>query len=616
MSKWQFREASRNVHVFDVNLSKVGDEQWFLLQSDVHWDNPHCDRKKLKKHLDLAMQRNAPVLDFGDFFCAMQGKYDKRSSKNDIRPEHQNGNYLDSLVNTAHDYLKTYAKLITLRGNGNHECVDPETEVLTRNGFIPIAQVTKDMDVAQIHPANGEVIFAKPLRTHEYDYSGEMVKIERRGLDMLLTPNHRVAYHSQHSHQLKWMYASELGGQGQALIIPTGGLEHIEKEYDLSDDKIKLAAWAITDGSFIDGTLHIYQSKPKMVERIRDLLSGLGLKFSENIRNRNITHIRGVELKKKPLPQYDFRISKEDWVNLNIGVETKDCLPNWVWLLSERQYDIFMEELILGDGSRHKSQITSMMLYGKKQLLDSVQATAICRGYRAMLSSRKRKGQDSYWCLNIVKRAKTTLRTSEIKRVPYEGKVYCLTTPSGNFIARRNGKVFATGNSAINKNHETDLNERLAERLRASGSPARRGGYSGYVRIQVSDKYRQHGSIVLWYFHGSGGGGPVTRGVIQTNRQAVYVSDADIVCTGHVHESWQVAVERIKLNHKNKVEIKRQSHVKIAGYKEEYGDGYGGWHIETGKPPKPTGAWWLRLYIPEYDKLKRSGPEYELFEAR
>jgi predicted phosphodiesterase len=293
MSKvsWNFQEVSRNVHLFNVNLQTVGDEQWFLLQSDVHWDNPKCDRKKLKKHLDLALERNAPVLDFGDFFCAMQGKYDRRSSKKDIRPEHQNNQYLDSLVNTAAEYLKPYAKIITVRGNGNHE-------------------------------------------------------------------------------------------------------------------------------------------------------------------------------------------------------------------------------------------------------------------------------------------------------------------------------------SAINKNHETDLNERLAERIRMDGGIARRGGYSGYIRFQIHNGKRNNRSIKLWYFHGSGGGGPVTRGVIQTNRQAVYVSDADIVASGHVHESWQVAVERMRLNAADRVVLERQTHVKIAGYKEEYEDGYGGWHIETGKPPKPTGAWWLRIYHPEYQDSNRPNAEYELFEAK
>ena len=26
-------------------------------------------------------------------------------------------------------------------------------------------------------------------------------------------------------------------------------------------------------------------------------------------------------------------------------------------------------------------------------------------------------------------------------------------------------------------------------------------------------------------------------------------------------------------------------------------DGYGGWHIERGGPPKPTGAVWLRMSV-------------------
>lgn len=291
MKKWKFRQVSNNVHVFDINFPKVGDEQWFLLQSDVHWDNPKCDRKKLKKHLDLALKRNAPVLDFGDFFCAMQGKYDRRSSKKDILPEHQQNNYLDSLVDTAAEYLNPYKEIITLRGIGNHE-------------------------------------------------------------------------------------------------------------------------------------------------------------------------------------------------------------------------------------------------------------------------------------------------------------------------------------SAIHKNHETDLTERLTERIRYNKGIARRGGYSGYIRFHIHNNNRQNNSIKLWYFHGAGGGGPVTRGVIQSNRQAVYVSDADIVATGHVHESWQVAVQRIRLNHRDQISHERQTHVKIAGYKEEYISGYGGWHVETGKPPKPTGAWWLRIFQPSGGKDSKSPAEYELHEAK
>ena len=74
--------------------ARNGWELWILLTSDWHWDNPKCDRKTLKRHLDQAKERNAKIIITGDLFCAMQGKYDKRSNKSSLRPEHQTDNYL------------------------------------------------------------------------------------------------------------------------------------------------------------------------------------------------------------------------------------------------------------------------------------------------------------------------------------------------------------------------------------------------------------------------------------------------------------------------------------------------------------------------------------------
>jgi UDP-2,3-diacylglucosamine pyrophosphatase LpxH len=103
-------QAELDGDVLTVTMSgmSAGWEQWFLLISDVHWDNPHCIRRLLEKHLTQAQNRNAPVLSFGDFFCAMQGKFDKRASKDSIRPEHTGGNYLDLLVDTAADFWLRY----------------------------------------------------------------------------------------------------------------------------------------------------------------------------------------------------------------------------------------------------------------------------------------------------------------------------------------------------------------------------------------------------------------------------------------------------------------------------------------------------------------------------
>lgn len=93
----------------------------YLLLSDVHWDSPHCDRALLKKHLDMAKARGAGIMVFGDFFCAMQGKYDPRGAKGNIRPEHDVPNYLDALVDSAAEYLLPYRENILLITPGNHE---------------------------------------------------------------------------------------------------------------------------------------------------------------------------------------------------------------------------------------------------------------------------------------------------------------------------------------------------------------------------------------------------------------------------------------------------------------------------------------------------------------
>lgn len=107
----------RNVH--EIHL--VGKTVQIAMLSDLHWDNPHCDRDMLKKHLDYCLENNIPVMLNGDTFCLMQGRGDRRANKSDIRPEHNNARYLDSVVETAVDWFTPYASIITVIGYGNHE---------------------------------------------------------------------------------------------------------------------------------------------------------------------------------------------------------------------------------------------------------------------------------------------------------------------------------------------------------------------------------------------------------------------------------------------------------------------------------------------------------------
>lgn len=120
-----------NVH--EIQLYDKDDK--IAMLSDLHWDNPKCDRKLLKKHLDYCKEENIPVMVNGDFFCLMQGRGDNRRNKSDIRPEHNNSKYLDSIVETAVEWFEPYADILTVIGYGNHETAIikwQETDVLQR----------------------------------------------------------------------------------------------------------------------------------------------------------------------------------------------------------------------------------------------------------------------------------------------------------------------------------------------------------------------------------------------------------------------------------------------------------------------------------------------------
>ena len=121
------RKISSNHHRFDVPMEST-DEKWMFTCSDVHFDNPKCNRKLFFQHMDKAMELDAMITITGDFFCLMQGAYDPRKSKSNILPEHNDDNYLDLVINDAAEKLKPYAKNIILISRGNHE-----TSVSKRN---------------------------------------------------------------------------------------------------------------------------------------------------------------------------------------------------------------------------------------------------------------------------------------------------------------------------------------------------------------------------------------------------------------------------------------------------------------------------------------------------
>jgi hypothetical protein len=165
--------------------------------------------------------------------------------------------------------------------------------------------------------------------------------------------------------------------------------------------------------------------------------------------------------------------------------------------------------------------------------------------------------------------------------------------------------VVGYGNHETNilKRIETNVIERFVSMLNFIAKPESKvctGGYGGWYIVRT----KNHGRSLPYnikYFHGSGGGAPVTKGTIQHNRMSTYIQNADAIVMGHVHNDYEVtySVELFD-NNLSKVKHKDVVMLRCSTYKDEYfnlkaGPGSLGWHIERGAAPKPIGGRWLEL---------------------
>ena len=180
--------------------------------------------------------------------------------------------------------------------------------------------------------------------------------------------------------------------------------------------------------------------------------------------------------------------------------------------------------------------------------------------------------------------------------------------------------VMGKGNheTSVYKHRETDLTQRLVNLLNGkTNSAIKAGQIANWIGIRARTKKRNRslGTVWLYMFHGSGGGGPVTKGVIGANRMGVVLPDANIVATGHTHDHWILPNARARITNDGTEYIDEQLHVKIPTYKNEYGVKDSGFHMEKGRPPKPLGAIWIKFYLGTVTELKSRVVRFDVSRA-
>ena len=122
------RKTDKNVLEIDHGVIKKGWEMSYILSADRHKDHPNCQHELDEKHLQLAIDNDWGIIDFGDLHCAMQGKDYPRRDKKALRERFKTRAYWDELTDFVTESYGHVADRWIAQFYGNHE-----TSILEKN---------------------------------------------------------------------------------------------------------------------------------------------------------------------------------------------------------------------------------------------------------------------------------------------------------------------------------------------------------------------------------------------------------------------------------------------------------------------------------------------------
>lgn len=131
----------------------------------------------------------------------------------------------------------------------------------------------------------------------------------------------------------------------------------------------------------------------------------MNIGYYKGSRERTIESICGKELKKKTNTHHSFYLNLENTGEeiikyLNSLIEERNRAPKFLEKLSQRQFEVFLKQVIVCDGT-DKGSDTWATIYGRKEMLEDLQALCIKNNISARFNVYR--GKDYRLYVNIGK---------------------------------------------------------------------------------------------------------------------------------------------------------------------------------------------------------------------
>jgi len=387
-------------------------------------------------------------------------------------------------------------------GENSWGCYDDQTEVLTKKGWVPWPSVKGGEKFATLNPANHVLEYQQATAHYAYDYDGELLRFSSQGVDLLVTPNHRMYVTNHHKRQSpNWpvVRADSIDGSRRICFkkdavnnAPDVGAFHVAGQkveadlwleflgYFLSEGhtsqqnhirtRVRTRKYARKGGALRDGTTGQFVPDPEGVpdevtyqatESYPETSYIVGLSQSEGEDADCIAqclHRLPFQFGEGLKPAEERRKPQRVWTHTTRGLyesmsvfgkAPEKHIPRACLQLSARQSRVLLDALMLGDGTKSGGSWTYYT--SSPQFADDVQELALRCGFAADIHITDRTNQPGYnhpeYQVGIKRiRVRPEARYT-LEQVPYRGKVYCITVPNGLVYVRRNGQAVWSGNS-------------------------------------------------------------------------------------------------------------------------------------------------------------------------
>ena len=402
--------------------------------------------------------------------------------------------YLENILASAHGSVLEHVSFSFVLHNVSRVCCyDDDSEVLTTDGWKPWPKVDGSESFGTLNPATGELEYQEATDVFHGEYNGPMYRVRSEQVDLLVTPNHRMwvqRHDTQAAKRKEQPFAIEqaadvlhrrvkyqksarwVGSVPPSVTVPATG--RVWRRSDNGVDCVRVyperafptepfarfLGYYLTEGCINGHQIILAQNRGPILDRMADTIRAMGLPAYVPESGNGCVRTQCTPLRD---------------MLAELGHSHEKRVPAMVQEWAPELIRVFLNAVIEGDGSSHRSFNHRVIYTSSPEMADDLQVLAIKAGWSANVRVDDRTGHERVmpggqrfrnlrpsYIVSILTNRLTPLVNRHRDRSktryltedgyndgfePYDGMVHCVSVPNGLLFVRRNGKPCVSGNT-------------------------------------------------------------------------------------------------------------------------------------------------------------------------